>query len=96
MIRAILRNHPSVHGVVFDQPQVIERAKATGGGDATERLSWSAGDFFEDVPKGGDIYVIKIRPPLCFSERNADALVEALDDALRRRVTKRRRREFRG
>lgn len=32
--------------------------------------------------------VIKIRPPLCFSERNADALVEALDDALRRRVTK--------
>ena len=60
LISSILRANPSLRGVLFDIPPVIEGARsrlATAGfGD---RLVLVAGDAFASVPPGGDAYVLK-------------------------------------
>ena len=53
LLTAILRRHPSVHGVLFDQPQVVEAAAVPA---ECERY---AGDFFESVPGNADAYLLK-------------------------------------
>lgn len=61
MIEAILHAHPTLRGVLFDQPHVVENARqqdvAQGFG---ERLDFVAGDFFREVPTGGDAYLLKM------------------------------------
>jgi len=55
----ILRRAPNATGVLFEQPQVLERAahlREPGLGPRTELLG---GDFFKSVPSEGDCYVIK-------------------------------------
>jgi hypothetical protein len=42
-----------LHGVLFDQPHVVE------GVDLGGRASVVAGSFFESVPEGGDAYLLK-------------------------------------
>lgn len=55
----LLRAHPSARGVLFDRAATIEGARplieAAGLGDRCEVV---AGDFFESVPKGGDVYLL--------------------------------------
>ena len=53
LLRAIVQRYPSVHGVLFDQPQVVETATLP---DGCERVG---GDFFESVPDDGDVYLLK-------------------------------------
>ena len=53
LLTAILRRHPSVHGVLFDQRQVVEGAAVPAD---CERV---AGDFFESVPENADAYLLK-------------------------------------
>ncbi len=60
LLAAILKAHPEIHGVLFDLPHVIQGAKA----DLTkafpaERCQFIAGDFFESIPMGGDVYLLK-------------------------------------
>jgi hypothetical protein len=50
---AILEANPGTHGVLFDQPHVVE------GADPGERCEVVAGSFFEAVPAGADAYVLK-------------------------------------
>ncbi len=59
LIAAILSAHPGVHGVLFDQPQVV--ANMTGVEVLTdrERCEPIGGDFFESVPPAADAYVMK-------------------------------------
>jgi len=60
LLASILQAYPAAQGVLFDRPSVIEMARAsysTYGLD--ERLSMVAGDFFEKVPAGADIYILK-------------------------------------
>jgi hypothetical protein len=45
-------------GVLVDQPSAIEAAKA-GRGGPLPRCQLVAQDFFEDVPPGGDTYILK-------------------------------------
>jgi hypothetical protein len=59
-LAAILAKHPALHGVLFDQPSVaagaallLARARVA---DRCERVG---GDFFEAVPPGGDVYLLK-------------------------------------
>jgi SAM-dependent methyltransferase len=55
----ILRTHPHLHGVLFEVPAVAARADAVL--DAVEvgpRCQVLAGDFFEQVPRGADCYVL--------------------------------------
>jgi O-methyltransferase domain/Dimerisation domain len=62
LIATILRSYRTLHGVLFDQPQVIAAAVQTGfvtAPDIRARCEVSAGDFFASVPEGGDAYVMK-------------------------------------
>jgi hypothetical protein len=55
LIRAILEQHAAVRGTVFDQPHVVQHASLPDAG----RTETVAGDFFEGVPAGADLYLIK-------------------------------------
>jgi hypothetical protein len=50
---ALRAEHPSLHGVVFDQAHVVAGVDPAAGIDVV------AGSFFESVPDGGDAYVLK-------------------------------------
>jgi hypothetical protein len=60
-IAQVLNTHPHLRGVLFDQPSVIEGAQETlersGVADRCARLG---GDFFESVPAGHDLYMMKM------------------------------------
>ena len=60
LLTSILKQNPNLKGVLFDAPEVIEGARpkleAAGVADRTEAIS---GDFFKDVPAGGDAYIMK-------------------------------------
>lgn len=60
LISLILKDNPSMEGVLFEQPSVIAEAKdlieAEG---ASIRCELVAGDFFESVPRGGDAYILR-------------------------------------
>jgi hypothetical protein len=53
LLAALLDAYPSMHGVLFDQAHVVD------GVDLGERVRVVAGSFFEEVPAGGDAYVLK-------------------------------------
>jgi hypothetical protein len=56
----LLRANPALRGIVFDQPAVAERATAQlVQADLSGRCQAVAGDFFEEVPAGGDAYILK-------------------------------------
>jgi hypothetical protein len=60
LLIGILRAHPHLHGIVFDQPHAVERARqeiAKRG--LAERCRTVGGDFFKELPTGGDAYVLK-------------------------------------
>jgi hypothetical protein len=60
LLARLLEANPSAEGVLFDLPEVLEGAgaavQAAGLGD---RVEIRGGDFFEEVPAGGDLYVLK-------------------------------------
>jgi hypothetical protein len=57
---AILKMNPDLRGVVFDQPHVVEGARRyLAAAGVAERCTAVGGSFFEQVPAGGDLYVLK-------------------------------------
>ena len=60
VLTSILRQYPGMRGVLFDLPHVI-----AGSGPVIEaagvkdRCTTSSGDFFKEVPPGGDAYIMK-------------------------------------
>jgi hypothetical protein len=61
LLAAILRRHPSARGMLFDLPQVVEQAKEVlEGAGVADRCDLVGGDFFQEVPSGGDAYVLKV------------------------------------
>jgi O-methyltransferase domain len=60
LLAGILRANPSLRGILFDLPHVAERARARLADDGlADRCTAIGGDFFTDVPPGGDAYVLK-------------------------------------
>jgi hypothetical protein len=59
LLTSILKSNPHMEGVLFDLPDVIERAKATIETDVANRLQLLTGNFFESVPTGADAYILK-------------------------------------
>ena len=59
MLAAILSEHASPRGVLYDRPHVVRDApallKARG---VDKRVTIEPGDFFERVPEGGDAYLL--------------------------------------
>lgn len=53
MLNALLERAPNARGILFDRPEIIASVKPT------QRVELVGGDFFETVPKGGDLYVLK-------------------------------------
>ncbi len=58
LLRAILKANPTLHGILFDLPHVVEGAKTQIAG-LEERLEIVGGDFFQGVPAGADAYILK-------------------------------------
>jgi SAM-dependent methyltransferase len=60
LLFAILRKYPSIRGVLFDRPAVVNRAE-TRLDDAgiAARCAFIGGDFFEGMPADGDVYLMR-------------------------------------
>ncbi|MFQ3189600.1 MAG: hypothetical protein ACI936_000725 [Paraglaciecola sp.] len=46
-------------GTLFDQPQVVSDAKFVFSSSMKDRCNIVAGDFFQSVPPGADVYILK-------------------------------------
>ena len=61
LLAAVLAANPQARGVLFDQPHVVAGAapllREAGVADRCEVVG---GSFFEAVPEGGDVYLLKI------------------------------------
>jgi ubiquinone/menaquinone biosynthesis C-methylase UbiE len=56
---AILKLHPHLEAVIYDQPQVLPAADAyLAKHRVRDRCELVAGNFFESVPDGGDVYLL--------------------------------------
>lgn len=60
LLSLLLRSLPNAKGILFDQPHVVNKAlpvfEAQGVADRCEIVG---GSFFDKVPAGGDLYIIK-------------------------------------
>jgi hypothetical protein len=60
LLAGVLRANPHLHGILFDQPNVIASASHIfEEAGVSERVELVAGDFFRVVPPGGDIYMLR-------------------------------------
>jgi hypothetical protein len=59
MLSAILLHYPHLAGELFDLEPAIAEARS-GRGGALPRCTFSIGNFFERVPAGADIYLLKL------------------------------------
>lgn len=62
LLATILRRHKKLRGVLYDQPQVVAGAEASGfvsGPGVRERCEIVGGSFFDAVPAGADAYLMK-------------------------------------
>ncbi|MFF7247136.1 methyltransferase [Embleya sp. NPDC008237] len=62
-LAGVLADHPHLRGVCVDRPDVCARGEATLGASVgqriADRISFRAADIFEEVPAGGDRYLLK-------------------------------------
>lgn len=58
-LTTILKAWPGMQGTLFDRPDVVANARARlAAAGLTERATVVGGDFFESVPRGGDVYLL--------------------------------------
>ncbi|GAA2068720.1 O-methyltransferase [Streptomyces albiaxialis] len=59
LLRAVLRRHAGLTGVLFDRPDAVGRHLLGDEPELEGRWRAESGDFFDGVPGGGDVYVLK-------------------------------------
>lgn len=60
LVAGILSAFPKMHGVLYDLPYIVEEAeRSIEDAGVSDRCKVVGGDFFESVPGGGDVYVLK-------------------------------------
>ena len=60
MLAEILRAHPGVHGILFDQPEVVSDAvDVLADAGVADRVEIVGGSFFDHVPAGADAYLLR-------------------------------------
>lgn len=60
LLSEILLHHPKVQGVLVDAPGVLESAKSLlDARGVRDRVELVPGSFFDSVPSGADVYVLK-------------------------------------
>ena len=55
----VLKTHAGPRGVLYDQPQVVDHPDYLTRAGVIDRCEIAAGSFFESVPSGGDLYILK-------------------------------------
>jgi len=61
LLLTILQTYPHARGTVFDLPHVADAARqAIAAHGYAERCEAVGGDFFQAVPPGGDVYILKL------------------------------------
>lgn len=61
LLSAILRRHIHVKGILFDLPHVVDGARALmASAGLADRCKIQGGDFFAEVPVGGDAYILSL------------------------------------
>jgi hypothetical protein len=60
LLAAVLRANPGARGILFDLPHVIATARdAIAAEGLSQRCALVSGDFFEAVPEGADLHLLK-------------------------------------
>jgi hypothetical protein len=59
LLAGILAANPTLRGILFDQPRVVEGAGLLERAGVAERCEVVGGSFFEAVPAGADAYLLK-------------------------------------
>ena len=60
LLATILEQNPRLRGVLFDQPHVIEAARENlDAAGVVDRCELVGGSFFDAVPAGGDVYILR-------------------------------------
>lgn len=60
LLAMILKKYPSLKGINFDLPHVVsESKKVFEENQVSDRIELVSGDFFNDLPVGGDLYCMK-------------------------------------
>ena len=60
LLSQILKANPDTKGILFDQPYVAESARSTFEKEGVaDRCEIVGGNFFENVPSGADVYMMK-------------------------------------
>jgi len=60
LLAALLKAHPTMRGLLFDRPETVEAARRRFEDEGlTGRGELIGGDFFLEVPRGADAYLLK-------------------------------------
>jgi SAM-dependent methyltransferase len=60
LLAAILQALPNLRGVLFDRPHAMEGARSRLHAAAVlDRCDFASGDFFDSVPTGADVHILK-------------------------------------
>jgi len=59
LLSAIVARYPNISGLIFDLAPAIDAAKA-GKGGPLPRCEFVIGDFFDKIPTGADVYILKL------------------------------------
>jgi hypothetical protein len=59
LLASILRRYPQMQGVLYDLPQVVAGVPHNQFTGCDGRISIESGSFFEHVPSGCDVYIMK-------------------------------------
>lgn len=60
LLTEVLRKYPKMRAILFDLPNVVERAKAKiEAAGLADRCQIVGGNFFESVPSGADAYLLR-------------------------------------
>ncbi len=71
LLLGILESHHHLQGILFDRPSVVSSVSWARAGALTDRCQVVGGDFFESVPTGGDVYLLK---SIIHSHNDEDAI----------------------
>ena len=59
LLHAVLKANPTLHGIVFDRPNIVESAIVAAAENGLEqRITAIGGDFFEAIP-AADLYLLR-------------------------------------
>lgn len=60
VIASVLKRYPTMRGILFDRPAVVERSRANlDAAGLSERCAAVGGNFFASVPAGADAYLLR-------------------------------------